>query len=588
MKHLSTFDGFESANTTPVPDAFFDLLLPDLSNSELRAMLYILRRTRGFKKDTDAISFNQFLRGITTKDGRVLDKGCGIKDRTALSKALHALEQRGCICSEKGKDTVGDNATTIYHIRFKGVVGNSYYPPSEGGSEIILPVVGNSHHGGSEIIPGVVVKSYQQETVVQLNSKQETVKQQPRNDDAHARDGFSSFENDGNGDGSSEENTVVHSEQKGGIDGHLRHDTDSRGSSYRVDQLGGNHLGGYNDTPHKALATSQSIPSQSEQDPSLVQHEKITQELSKQGENDEYQRNDRADRRHSLSDNCDAGLHGIRMDNAQGLAQQTPPDTRRGPRLSAMRSPESNAPVRDGAASDTNGDVSSALPASGARKLLTQLEMDLLVSSHLDTIEEAVCDLLGTPDYRFERNADEYGYVAELIRKRDAIDRSARSQQFTDEIVELGSTPASKDGYDWKQHLTIRAVCNNFSRVELLLLSGKGHSQKLVKSSPSLDVLLGRQAPAGASSPYVADFLRIGDMLGYPDVDMDRYGPRRSVGASLTMWQYYAESASEDTLALIVNHLCRLYAIETDEAGDYRDAFGRFPAFPPRQIGVAV
>ena len=175
---MDDFEGFESANTTPVPDVLFDKLLTELSNAELRVVLYIIRRTRGFKKDTDTISFNQFLNGIITKDKKVLDKGCGIKDRTTLSKALASLERRGCIHSLKGTDPHGDKATTLYGIRFKGVVGKSYHPAQMGSREIIPPVVGKSYHGGSKSLPGVVGKSYLQETDSQEDSRQETDSQE--------------------------------------------------------------------------------------------------------------------------------------------------------------------------------------------------------------------------------------------------------------------------------------------------------------------------------------------------------------------------------------------------------------------------
>src|SRR5215204_692449 len=88
------FEGFENPTTTPVPDVVFDRFLARLGEAELKALLYIIRRTFGFKKNRDPISFNQFLRGITTQDGRTLDEGCGVRDRTSLSKALKSLEAK--------------------------------------------------------------------------------------------------------------------------------------------------------------------------------------------------------------------------------------------------------------------------------------------------------------------------------------------------------------------------------------------------------------------------------------------------------------------------------------------------------------
>jgi hypothetical protein len=153
------FEGFENPTTTPVPDAVFDVLMPELGEAELKALLYIIRRTFGFKRDRDPISFNQFLRGITTRDGRVLDRGCGIKDRTTLSKALKSLEGKGVIQSEKGVDERGENVTTVYRLRFR--------EPSP-------RVVGNSYHRGMDRPPPVVGNPYPQQTVEGQTVRQQT------------------------------------------------------------------------------------------------------------------------------------------------------------------------------------------------------------------------------------------------------------------------------------------------------------------------------------------------------------------------------------------------------------------------------
>jgi hypothetical protein len=63
------FEGFVSPNTTPVPDVVFDRLLGRLKEAELKALLYIIRRTFGWHRDSDSISFNQFLRGIRRARG---------------------------------------------------------------------------------------------------------------------------------------------------------------------------------------------------------------------------------------------------------------------------------------------------------------------------------------------------------------------------------------------------------------------------------------------------------------------------------------------------------------------------------------
>ena len=56
--------GFDAPRYTPVPDDLFDLWLPHLSGAEVKVLLYICRRTFGFKKDADAISLAQITGGI--------------------------------------------------------------------------------------------------------------------------------------------------------------------------------------------------------------------------------------------------------------------------------------------------------------------------------------------------------------------------------------------------------------------------------------------------------------------------------------------------------------------------------------------
>ena len=91
------FAGFSSPRYTTVPDELFDQLLPNINDAELRVLLYIIRRTFGFKKEADNISLRQMVEGITTRDGRVLDRGVGVSKAT-VSRALQGLQAKGIIC----------------------------------------------------------------------------------------------------------------------------------------------------------------------------------------------------------------------------------------------------------------------------------------------------------------------------------------------------------------------------------------------------------------------------------------------------------------------------------------------------------
>lgn len=111
------FDGFALPNGTYVPDEVFDLLMPLLSDIELRALLYIVRRTFGFKKGADDISLKQMVEGITTRDGRVLDGGCGLS-RPSVTKAVRGLARKNIIRATANYSPERGNEATTYTLVF--------------------------------------------------------------------------------------------------------------------------------------------------------------------------------------------------------------------------------------------------------------------------------------------------------------------------------------------------------------------------------------------------------------------------------------------------------------------------------------
>jgi hypothetical protein len=111
------FSGFRSPRYTPIPDEFFDEVMPQLSGAEVKVLLYIMRRTFGFKKDSDHISLRQMVEGIRTRDGRQLDRGAGVSKQSAVT-AAQALAAMGLIETRRNQSAErGDEATT-YTIRF--------------------------------------------------------------------------------------------------------------------------------------------------------------------------------------------------------------------------------------------------------------------------------------------------------------------------------------------------------------------------------------------------------------------------------------------------------------------------------------
>ena len=173
------FAGFEEPHYTQIPDVFFDEVMCHLTEAELRVALYIMRRTFGFKKRADAISFNQFLKGITTRDGRRLDHGCGIAGRTNLTRALKGLEDKGIIIARRSTSTRGDAQTTVYELRFKdaGVVPERDQPRAR----VVLrrdhpphQVVTDEDHPGDRGAPPVVIERDLQNTDIHKTENNNT------------------------------------------------------------------------------------------------------------------------------------------------------------------------------------------------------------------------------------------------------------------------------------------------------------------------------------------------------------------------------------------------------------------------------
>jgi hypothetical protein len=141
--HQGTFPGFQFPNTTQIPNQVFDTLMPHLSGGELKVLLYICRRTFGFRKDSDSISLTQIAHGITTKAGRALDQGTGLSKRQ-VQRALRVLEGHRVILVERKVDETGLHEINTYRLNV--LSSEKMSPPVE------TPVSGEV---GTPVTPGV-------------------------------------------------------------------------------------------------------------------------------------------------------------------------------------------------------------------------------------------------------------------------------------------------------------------------------------------------------------------------------------------------------------------------------------------------
>ena len=162
------FTGFEGPNYTQVPDALFDELLAYLSGTELKVLLYIMRRTFGFKRERDQISLSQMLHGIVKHDGERLDHGTGVS-KPSLLRALRSLQEKGILIAERCRSTERGDEPTVYRLNVR---------ESTPGKKMSLPVVKKVvQGGGQETLPGPWSRNVAtQDTDSQETEEQETEK----------------------------------------------------------------------------------------------------------------------------------------------------------------------------------------------------------------------------------------------------------------------------------------------------------------------------------------------------------------------------------------------------------------------------
>jgi hypothetical protein len=112
---VEPFGGFTAGTSTPVPDQFFDELLPVLGLAELRVLLFLIRCTFGSRRPVAEISLRQMLEGLTDADGYPLAPGVGLSKAT-LCRALASLRRRQVIIAERRHSAEQGNEPTRYRL----------------------------------------------------------------------------------------------------------------------------------------------------------------------------------------------------------------------------------------------------------------------------------------------------------------------------------------------------------------------------------------------------------------------------------------------------------------------------------------
>ena len=172
-----TFGGVATLNGTQIPDAYFDEVMAPLGPSAFMVLMYVARRTFGFKRHSDQISLDQICDGIVTRDGRRLDHGTGLAKSTVVL-ALDRLVAFGLIRKEKNTDARGGQLANTYRIVFKDACVADPSPLSGTRPapvrEAITPSVREADSPRPTTVQAPVRHSDRQQTVETTNSRRHT------------------------------------------------------------------------------------------------------------------------------------------------------------------------------------------------------------------------------------------------------------------------------------------------------------------------------------------------------------------------------------------------------------------------------
>ena len=86
-------------NSFQLPNSVIDELLADLTGAELKCYLYVLRKTKGWNKEEDAISVSQFMKVTGLSNRKVID-------------ACERLVELGLL-----EQKIGSNKTKVFSVK---------------------------------------------------------------------------------------------------------------------------------------------------------------------------------------------------------------------------------------------------------------------------------------------------------------------------------------------------------------------------------------------------------------------------------------------------------------------------------------
>ena len=123
-------------NSFQLPNAFVDEMLAQVSGSACKVYLLIVRKTRGWQKEKDCISYSQ------------IQKNTGIKSHETIKNALNELLELGLIKVKQGNEKTPNQ----YRLNDNYGTTKTVVPKSKGTTEIVEASTEIVEQGTTEIV----------------------------------------------------------------------------------------------------------------------------------------------------------------------------------------------------------------------------------------------------------------------------------------------------------------------------------------------------------------------------------------------------------------------------------------------------
>lgn len=154
-------------NSFQLPNSVIDELLADLTGAELKCYLYVLRKTKGWNKEEDAISVSQFMKVTGLSNRKVID-------------ACERLVELGLL-----EQKIGSNKTKVFSVK-------DYKTSSSEESSLVKKV----HSGSEESSLSVVKKVHTQNNNINNTTKNNNTSSSGKNFQPRTKAKKNVFSND--------------------------------------------------------------------------------------------------------------------------------------------------------------------------------------------------------------------------------------------------------------------------------------------------------------------------------------------------------------------------------------------------------